>query len=73
MQHIIVYKLRIIAVEKLTYKYEILFKSVCEAAKSFQEFLIKTVCNIKSQTVNVKFLYPALDAGKNVLNDFVVP
>ena len=59
--------------KELSYQHKILFQSACKAAKPLQKFLIETICHIESQTVDVKLVYPALYAGEDMLNDFIVP
>ena len=61
----------------LTVKYfskqeEILFLGITEIPESAEEAVIETVCNIKSDTIYIKFINPALYRMEYMLNDILV-
>ena len=67
MEHFGIYPLTVISVKEFTYKNKVLFKPVAVLSESLQEIFIQTICNIKSETVNVKFPDPACYTIKNMI------
>ena len=54
--------------EKLSKKKELILKSKCKLLQVMDEALIKTICNVKSQTIYIKIIYPVLNLIENMIN-----
>ena len=68
MEHFWVYPLRIVAVEKLADKDEILFEPIAMLSEALQEVFIKTICNVKAESVYIKLLDPICYALQDMVN-----
>ena len=68
MEHFRIYPLRIVAVEKLADKDEILLEPIAMLSKAFEEVFIKAICNVKAESVYIKLLDPIRYALEDMID-----
>ena len=72
MQHAVSEERGAVAAHDFADQKEIRLERIAERAQTANEIAIQGIGNVQAQAVNVKFLYPAANAVKNVLDDFFV-
>ena len=67
VEHLVIHHSVIISMQHFPYQKEILLLTVTEAPQPSCKVFVQAICHIKTQSVDIKFLDPALDRTKNML------
>ncbi len=73
MQHLVIDHLVIIPMQHLAQQIELRLQTFRESPQPSHKVMIQTVCHIQTQTVDIEFVYPALDTVQDMTDYILMP